>query len=150
MHQAARHIRNLVVALAILSLSAGTVFAARPSSTPPLAATAGLALASMAAGKTVPVRPTVTEVEPDGPEVDEPDLDTPDGEGSDGEREHDHGWYVSQAAKGATPAEAKNHGAHVSAVARGDDGKSGRASKAPRVPRVVKDPKGQAKPDKGR
>jgi hypothetical protein len=45
-----------------------------------------------------------------------------------GERPHNHGWYVSQAAKNksltATDAEGnKTHGAAVSAVAKSDQGK---------------------------
>lgn len=46
-----------------------------------------------------------------------------------GERPHNHGWYVSQVArdKGATATSAdggSTHGAAVSAVAKGDQGKS--------------------------
>jgi hypothetical protein len=137
-HRLTRHLRGLLVALATLALSAGVVLAARPTSVeaPPAAAADGLATATEASGKTVPARaenPAAPETDEDddadqaAPEVDE-------GEGADpaaqGERPQNHGWFVSQAAKGATPESADNHGQFVSGIARGDDGKPEAATAA--------------------
>ena len=112
MHRLTRHLRGLLVALATLALSAGVVLAARPTSVeaPPAAAADGLSVAAEAAGKTVPVRaeqetlPEADEdADEDAPEVDEDAARTPTD--AAGERPQNHGWFVSQAAKGATPAE---------------------------------------------
>lgn len=144
MQRLSTHLRGLLVALAALALTAGMAFAARPTGD------TGLERATDAAGKTVPT--AVTEDEPTVPEVDEDldeglDEDEPgtkdeetdedvDGEGAedgdgaevgeeaeDGQRQENHGWYVSEAAKGDTPDGYRNHGEYVSEIARGDDGK---------------------------
>ncbi len=147
MHRLTRHVRGLLVALATLALSAGVVLAARPTSVeaPPAAAADGLSIGSEAAGKTVPVRaeqgtlPEADEdADEDAPEVDEADeADEAEADEADdaeseaaGERPQNHGWFVSQAAKGATPASATNHGQHVSEIARGDAGKPESATAA--------------------
>jgi hypothetical protein len=135
-----RHLRGLLVALATLALSAGVVLAARPASVeaPAAAAEDGLTRAADAAGKIVPVQPDAPAV----PEADEdedvdesvPDADEEEGDADasagEGERPQNHGWFVSQAATGATPESADNHGAHVSEIARGDDGKPEAATAA--------------------
>ena len=121
-HRITRHLRGLLVALATLALSAGVVLAARPASVeaPAAAAGDGLDRASEAAGKIVPVQPEAPAV----PEADEDeDEEVADPTVGEGERPQNHGWFVSQAATGATPASADNHGAYVSEIARGDDGK---------------------------
>lgn len=134
MQRLSTHLRGLLVALAALALTAGMAFAARPTGD------TGLERATDAAGKTVPTE--VTEDEPTVPEVDEDlDEDEPgtkdeetdedaDGEeaevgdeAQDGQRQENHGWYVSEAAKGDTPDGYRNHGEYVSEIARGDDGK---------------------------
>src|SRR3989304_679998 len=56
-----------------------------------------------------------------------------------GERPHNHGWYVSQAAKNKSLVAANaqgesTHGAAVSAVAQGDQGKQAASSADPRQP----------------
>jgi hypothetical protein len=136
MQRLTHHLRGLLVALAALALTAGVAFAARPSTE------TGLDRAAEAAGKTVP--PVTTEEEPTTPEVDdeetveeeepttEEEETEPDGEEAveeeeeaDGDRPLNHGWYVSEAAKGPTPDGYRNHGEYVSEIARGDDGKPG-------------------------
>jgi hypothetical protein len=126
-HRLSRHLRGLLVALATLALSAGVVLAARPTSVeaPPPAAADGLSTATEASGHTVPARAEEqalpgAEADEDAPEVDEEEDADADAEG---ERPQNHGWFVSQAAQGATPESAENHGQHVSEIARGDDGK---------------------------
>lgn len=120
-----RRLKSLVIALVVLALSAGVAFAARVM---PQAASGGLERAAEAAGKTVPVGPPVDESEPEGlvptEATEEPDaLEEPVAEEEeavaiDGEP-GDHGAVVSEAAQGETPEGWANHGAYVSAVARG-------------------------------
>jgi hypothetical protein len=137
-HRLTRHLRGLLVALAALALSAGVVLAARPTSVeaPPAAAGDGLSTATQASGQDVPVRAAEEGLpEPDededtdqvDPEVDE-DADAD--QAASAERPQNHGWFVSEAAKGATPATAANHGAFVAGVARGDAGKPATATAA--------------------
>lgn len=134
MHRLTRHLRGLLVALAALAISAGVVLAARPASVeaPAAAAEDGLTRASDVAGKTVPVRaaPALPEVDEDAaiPEADEEDDADPTV--GQGERPQNHGWFVSEAAKGATPQAFDNHGAYVSEIAQGDAGKPDAATAA--------------------
>jgi hypothetical protein len=130
-HRLTRHLRGLLVALAALVLTTGAVLAARPASVeaPPDAAGDGLTRASEAAGKTVPVRPEAPAV-PEGDENEDGDENVPEANEEEGaadeaagERPQNHGWFVSEAAKAATPDGFDNHGAYVSEVARGDEGK---------------------------
>jgi hypothetical protein len=137
-HRLTRHFRGLLVALATLALSAGMALAARPASieappaaAPPPAADHGLSTASEAAGKTVPVREdgaALPDADEDAPDADE----TPDADGAaaNADRPQNHGWFVSEAAKRATPDAAANHGEHVSEVARSDAGKPETATAA--------------------
>lgn len=157
MHRLTRHLRGLVVALATLALSAGVVLAARPASVeaPPAAASDGLTVAAEAAGKIVPVRaeapalPVVVNEqdrdEEQAPEVDEvaPEVVAP---AVEGERTENHGWFVSEAAQGVTPATARNHGAYVSEIAQSDQGKPAaatvaREAKAAKAPKAANAPK---------
>ena len=129
MHRLTRHLRGLLVALAALALTAGVVLAARPTSVdaPPAAAADGLSTATEASGQTVPVRAgdaALPEADEDAaPDLADPEADEDEGADDAGDRPQNHGWFVSQAAKGATPASAANHGESVSAVARSDAGK---------------------------
>lgn len=111
-----RHLKSLTIALATLALSAGLV-AGREM---PETAGGGLATAGEAAGKTVPVGPPAQL--PARPPAAEEDAEEQTEETA-GERPENHGWFVSQAAKGETPPEFRNHGEYVSSVARGDAGK---------------------------
>jgi hypothetical protein len=119
-------LRGLVVAIAALALTATVVFAARPATAPPAAAQDGLERASEASGKDVPVSaqedPPAEEESTEDAEAEEEALEDAE-EAEGGERPMNHGWYVSEAAKGETPDGYDNHGAYVSEIARGDDGK---------------------------
>lgn len=159
MHRITCHLRGLLVALATLALSAGVVLAARPASVeaPAAAAGEGLTRTSEAAGKIVPVRPEAPAV-PGADEDEDVDEDVPDGDDeeedadpstSEGERPQNHGWFVSQAATGATPASADNHGAYVSEIARGDDGKPESATAASERGAAAADAAKGRKADKG-
>ena len=155
MHRLTRHLRGLLVALATLALSAGVVLAARPASVeaPAAAAADGLTIASQASGKTVPIgadeaaAPAVDadedeDVDEDAPKVDEQaEADAPSVNA--GERPQNHGWFVSQAATGATPATADSHGAFVSEIARSDVGKpeAATAAAAAKAAKPAKTPK---------
>ena len=140
MHRLTRHLRGLLVALATLVVTTGVVLAARPASVeaPPAAAGDGLTRASEAAGKTVPVRPGAPAA-PAGDEDDDEDVDesvpeadeeTAAAEPAVRERPQNHGWFVSEAAKAATPEGFDNRGAYVSEIARGDEGKPEAATAA--------------------
>ena len=123
---ARRHrLRDLLVAVAALALTAGVASAARPASAPPDAAAEGLERATEAAGKRVPAVVEQAAPAPEEPEAVDDGEAAPDAEdpADDADRPVNHGWYVSQAAKAETPDGYDNHGAWVSSVARGDDGK---------------------------
>lgn len=132
MRRLERHARGLLVALAALALTAGVVLASRtiPPEEPADAALDGLNRASEVSGKTLPAAPAPGPEAEEGTEEDAPELteeadeveeDAP--EAADGERKQNHGWFVSEAAKGETPAGFDNHGQYVSSIAKGDDGK---------------------------
>ena len=135
MHRLHRHVRGSLVALVAIALSAGVALAARPSSAPPAAAGDGLRTASDAAGKVVPVTaeapaaPDRAGNEPEDPSEDQNEDqaqtkdETTDQAESQAERKQNHGWFVSEAAKAETSTGFANHGAYVSSVAKGDDGK---------------------------
>ncbi len=145
MHRLTRHLRGPLVAAAALALSGGAVLAARPTvvDAPPAVADPGLRRASEASGKTLPARPDAVapapadgdgahDVDDEAPEpVDEAeaaaDAEPVTGEG---ERPQNHGWFVSEAAKGATPTGFDHHGQYVSEIAGGDDGKPEAATAA--------------------
>lgn len=121
MHRLTPHLRGLMVAITTLALTAGVAFAARPTGD------TGLERATDASGRTVPTEqveeePTVPE-ENEDEEAEEPATEDEEGAEADGERPENHGWYVSEAAKGPTPDGYRNHGEYVSEIARGDDGK---------------------------
>ena len=120
MRSISRRLRGLVVALAALALTATVVLAARPATAPPEAAQDGLDRASEASGKDLPASPQEEPAEAPDADADEEDAEEA---APDGERAENHGWFVSEAAKGETPDGYKNHGEYVSEIARGDDGK---------------------------
>ncbi len=124
-----RYARGLLVAVAALALTAGAAFAAR-------------GLAPAPSGHPAPVvksdtqPPDVNETEkaetdevetPDAPDAEAPETETPDAN-TNADRPHNHGWFVSQAAQLPTPAGFDNHGAYVSSIAQGTDGKPAAAA----------------------
>jgi hypothetical protein len=58
----------------------------------------------------------------DGGEAEVPDTEAPDS-AANAERPQNHGWFVSEAAKGPTPAAFESHGDYVSSIAQGTQGK---------------------------
>ncbi len=141
-----RHLRGLLVAVAALSISASAVFAAAAHSGngPADAAADGLKRAAETTGSTVPTRSDQTIKDADDDETIET-IETIESETANeastnaADRPLNHGWYVSTAAKLATPAGYDNHGAYVSSVAKGNLGKPASASDA-----SEKNAKGQA------
>jgi hypothetical protein len=106
-----RRMRSLFIALVMLALSAGAVFAFRPL---PSAATDGLETAGDAAGITVPVRPDAL-----------PDADAADrAAGEQTTHPDNHGADVSEAARATTPAGFANHGDYVSSIALDNAGQA--------------------------
>lgn len=138
-----RHLRGLLVAVAALSISASAVFAAAAHSGngPADAAADGLKRAAETTGSTVPTRSDQTIKDADDDETIETIESETANEASTNaaDRPLNHGWYVSTAAKLATPAGYDNHGAYVSSVAKGNLGKPASASDA-----SEKNAKGQA------
>lgn len=117
----ARSARGLLVAVAALVLTGGAVLAAHSL---PSQATTGTQHASTVSGQNVPA---VEHGTPDAEDTPEP-AETPDAEDhgdatANPDRPQNHGWTVSQAAQGDTPAGFDNHGAYVSSIAKGDVGK---------------------------
>ena len=122
--------RGLLVALAVLALSAGIALAGRPATAPPAAAAGGLERASDASGKTVPV----AALDPDAPAADEDaDEATDENEPADTDaavHPDNHGKVVSEAAQGETPEGFDNHGQYVKTIATDNAGQSTAADHA--------------------
>jgi hypothetical protein len=133
-----RYARGLLVAVAALALTAGAAFAAR-----------GLAPASSdhkpSVVKSETETPDVNQAETpevdqaEAPETETPDSNTPDSNTPDSntpdsntsaDRLQNHGWFVSQAAQATTPGGFDSHGAYVSSIAQGTDGKPAAANGA--------------------
>jgi hypothetical protein len=119
-----RSLRGLGVALAILTLTAGAALASHPlpdAAANGLGHAPGLEVAADAAGKTIPPGWQAELVMPtDEEEAQEPTEEETEEPAEDEEAAEDtHGATVSEAAKGDTPDGWRNHGAYVSAVARG-------------------------------
>jgi hypothetical protein len=117
-----RRVKSLLIALVVLALSAGVAFAAKVM---PQAAEGGLERAAEAAGKTVPVATEEEEPAEEAPEAEEepaevaPEAEEEPAEEAPEDAADTHGAIVSEAAQGETPEGWTNHGAYVSAVARG-------------------------------
>jgi len=154
-----RRLRGLLIALAVLAISAGAVLAGRAL---PQFAADGLAQGADASARPVPSAPAVVPTADDedeakdegegaAPEAEEtPDADAPATEASD--HPDNHGAVVSEAAKGETPEGWRNHGAYVSAVAHGlvapdatappeAVANGGRMPKPDKAPKAAKAPK---------
>jgi hypothetical protein len=112
-------LRSLLVALALLALTAGAALAGSPGDH----ATKGLGIAAAASGHAVPVAST------NGDQTEATGDDT-DGEaatdqaGDPPTHPDNHGAVVSAAAKADTPEGYDNHGAYVSSIAKANHGQS--------------------------
>ena len=140
MPSALHRLRPLLISLIVLILTAGIAFAGKPS-TP----ADGLAVASEASGKTVPVQ--ARQGDEDGPEdVDTEEAKTNENEDAGDGGDHcatdpttasveelaalNHGAIACWAAHQATPDEYKNHGAWVSEWARQNHGAEDAAARS--------------------
>jgi hypothetical protein len=130
--------RGILVAVAILGLTAGIALASRAdpaSHSMPDAAGPGLQRAADAAGKTVPVAAPAAGADRDAAdqaaEDEAPDADT-GAPASDAAAEHpaNHGADVSAAAQTETPTGFDNHGQYVRSVATVNHGQEVAASHA--------------------
>jgi len=113
-----RRFRGLAVALVVLAVSAGAVFAATPRLPSNAAAPAGAhapAALPAQADENAALPAQADENADEDVQADE-DTDTEDGSATEGT----HGALVSEAAQMDTPAGFENHGAFVSCVARMD------------------------------
>ncbi|HYU48304.1 MAG TPA: hypothetical protein VEO91_00030 [Candidatus Limnocylindria bacterium] len=117
-----RRIRSLLIALVLLALSAGAVFAFRPL---PSAATDGLSTAGAAAGMSVPARPDAPPaVGSQQPAASDEDADEDTGPSEQATHPDNHGAAVSEAARAATPDGIANHGVYVSSIALDNAGQA--------------------------
>jgi hypothetical protein len=130
--------RALLVAIAVLALSAGAALAGHSALTTPSAAADGLERAAEAAGKIVPVAEPPAEAAPaeDADEDADEDLDEEQpaevpAEGQAAEHPDNHGKVVSEAAQGATPEGVGNHGQYVKTIATDNHGQDVAAEHAP-------------------
>lgn len=129
------HFRALLVAIAVLALTAGAALAARSALTMPTASTPGLERAAQAAGKEVPVAGPPAEAAPAADEETDANLDEQqpaEAPAVDVAAEHpeNHGKTVSDAAKAPTPAGFDNHGQYVKSVATDNHGQEVTAERA--------------------
>ncbi len=119
------HARAVVVAIAVLALSAGAALAARSALTMPAASDAGLERAAEAAGKTVPVAGPPADAAPfvQAPEnVDEQKPAEEPAVNQAAEHPDNHGKTVSEAAHATTPDGFDNHGQYVKSIATDNHG----------------------------
>jgi hypothetical protein len=128
MNRVTRHARGLLIAVAVLALTAGVAFAraADPAAgTMPDAPSSGLERATEVSGVQVPAAAPAGDEDQDADENvnEEPAQDEPD-EDAAGDHPDNHGADVSEAARGATPADAANHGQHVRSVATDNHGQA--------------------------
>ena len=139
-----RRLRSLVIALAVLALSAGVALAGRGTH-PTLAA--GSQPAAQGADNEGDEAAETEDADP--PEVEAPEADTDEGAGADEpvtggtadqpttEHPDNHGKLVSEAAQAETPAEFDNHGAYVKTVAGANHGHDqAAAAKAKHAPKA--------------
>jgi hypothetical protein len=126
MNRVTRHARGLFIAVAILALTAGVAFAgaADPAAgSMPDAASKGLERATGVSGQPVPLAGPAGAADQDAAEdVDE--TEPAEDEPNVGDHPDNHGAAVSEAAQGATPADAANHGQYVRTVATDNHGQA--------------------------
>lgn len=130
MTRSASHFRALLVAIAVLALSAGAALAARSALTMPSASAPGLERAAEAAGKVVPVagppadaapvEDTTNEETDENVDEEEP-VEEPAVEEA-AEHPDNHGKTVSEAAQATTPDGFDNHGHYVKSIATDNHG----------------------------
>jgi len=137
-----RHARGILVAVAVLALGAGNALAAHadPSTgSMPDAARPGLDGAAEASGKAVPVAAAAgADRRPDAAPTtntsdEDADAEAPAAPDAAADHPDNHGATVSAAARGATPQAFSNHGAYVRSIAKANHGQEVSAGKRPDV-----------------
>ena len=142
--------RALLVAIAVLALSAGAELAGHSALTTPSAAADGLQRAAEAAGKTVSVaRPPAEAPDEDADEDTDEDADEDTDEDADekvqeaqpaeevpvdaqaAEHPDNHGKAVSEAAHATTPDGFDSHGQYVTTIATDNNGQDVAAEHVP-------------------
>lgn len=120
-----RRLRSLLIALAVLALSAGVALAGRaihPTQAPATGPTVGQGDQGDQGEAEDGDEAEAPETEaPDADEAEAPETDAPEAE-SAGEHPDNHGKLVSEAAGADTPAGFDNHGAYVRTVAQDNHG----------------------------
>jgi hypothetical protein len=125
MNRLHRHARGLLVAIAILALTAGAALAraADPATgSMPDAASDGLERATELSGNTVPVAAPAAGADED--EAVDENVDVEPADETAAEHPDNHGAGVSDAAQGATPEAFENHGQYVRSVATDNHGQA--------------------------
>ncbi len=138
MSSISRHLRSLLIALAVLALSATVAFAARPDSAPPAHANAQGPAPTETPGADEDEAPDAEATddpdadeggapeaeapETEAPEAEAPETEAPDAEAAD--HPDNHGKLVSEAARTETPEGDANHGSWVRSVAKDNHGHS--------------------------
>ena len=129
-----RRLRSLLIALAVLALSAGVALAGRGSHPITTSDPTGPSAQNENAGGDADESeaPESEAPESEAPTHGTPDAGAPDAGSPTAEHPDNHGKLVSEAAQTATPAGFDNHGAWVSSVAKQNHGHdtSGAASTA--------------------
>jgi hypothetical protein len=123
-----RRLRSLLVALAVLALSAGAVMAGRGSHPASLPQTSGTEASDQGDQNEQGDQDEGNEA--DAPETEAPDADqsesgdtgAPESDAGSGVHPDNHGKLVSEAAQAETPAGFDNHGAYVRTVAHQNHG----------------------------
>jgi hypothetical protein len=128
-HSLERRFRSLLLALAVLALSAGVALAGRGSHPIATSEPAGPTSQNENAGGDVDESeaPESEAPESEAPDTGTPDAGTPDATTPDagapaGQHPDNHGKTVSEAAQAVTPAGFANHGAWVSSIAKQNHG----------------------------
>ena len=118
-----RRLRSLLIALAVLALSAGVALAGRGSHPVPAGQPAGPSAQNDQGDDGDGAEAPETEApDADSADTETPETETPDAGGQTGEHPDNHGKLVSDAAHADTPAGFANHGAWVSSVAKANHG----------------------------
>ena len=134
-----RRLRSLLIALAVLALSAGVALAGRaihPTGAPATGPTVGQGdqgdqgEAEDGDEAEAPETEEPDADEAETPETEAPETDAPEADTAAGVHPDNHGKLVSEAAGAETPAGFDNHGAYVRTVAQANHGHDAAAAAA--------------------
>ena len=129
-----RRLRSLLIALAVLALSATAVFAGHSALSAPSGqvASQGQGDGDQADENEAPETDEDADADEDADEAPEAAEAPETDEAAGGVHPDNHGKLVSEAAQGATPADAANHGAYVRTIARDNHGQDEATKHAPK------------------